>query len=534
MRTRYAHGRQALPAPIITVENGGAISGNNDTYYFWLKARNRVGYNNTSSSSAVVIGNAKRIRIAASSFSTFQYEGWMHIVLTCSKTNDYATSRVIYKQELYNENQDTEIIPTDLVISNNFVLNGNTDIDEVGNLPAVSTIPNGFRVTLQSVERVYEYNATSNRPVDGITVLTANVGQWLLTSSNSMLEIDTNATKELFQVNDEELIEAPLENPVAVKYYIVNDEGVPIPEAELELNSYASDSALNTRYYVTVLGYLNLTTNVLDVSGIDFINTTVTYPGTKVRLSKALPAGAAFVVEVTPVILLDSPLVEGTYITLYPKLNKYTIVESVPDYGEPVADIATLKALPSNNYKDRQIRYVESVRTLYAFDNESTLADNGSSVLIPAGSPASGRWISNTTNIPSQYITPSMLSTSTMDLIVGGIETSTTTLSVSTEFTIDLDSSTIDYYILNCPPADTGITIINITGTIANNTTKAVMLELRQNTGDVEFHSSILFPGGTLPILSGNSKTDLFVLKLVKDGSGILKKRAFMAQKDIG
>ena len=224
---------------------------------------------------------------------------------------------------------------------------------------------------------------------------------------------------------------------------------------------------------------------------------------------------------------------EGTYITLYPKLSPYTIVEGIPDYGEPVANIALLKALTSSTFKDRQVRYVESVKRFYGYDAESTLADNGDTVIAPAGSPATGRWLALNVEVPNGSITPAMLSSSTLDLITGnGIETSTTNLTVASNFTINTDTATTDYFIVRTPA--TGTTTIDISGTLTNNSTRAVVLELRQQAGLVQFSNTISFPGGSLPLLSGNGKTDLFVLKLVRDGSGVTKKRAFMVQKDIG
>lgn len=540
MQTKYAFGRNTLPTPVVTVENGGSISGNNDTYYFWVKARNRVGHNTHSSSTQVVVGNAKQVRISAASFAIYDYEGWMNILVTVSKTNDYATSRTIYKQELYETDQVTRITPEDVIITTNFSLNGTSGSVEVEDIDALPTaeLLNGFRISMVSTERVYEYSATSNLPADNITVLPALTGQWLAVPSNSLREVDVNASKELFQVNDNELIEAPLpaafQFPVTIKYYIVNNELVNFNTGELQLNAYISDKSLQASYFVKVLGYLDLDNYVLDTTGIDYVNTVVTYPGTKIKLSKALPANNALVVEITPSLILDSTVVEGTYITLYPKLNQYEIVEGIGDYGEPVADIATLKALPNIVYKDRQVRFVESKRTFYAFDNESTLADNGDTVLIPAGNPTTGRWLANSVNILPETVTPEMLSDETVDLFTGTIETTTTTLTLSDEFVIDTDTSTNDYYILVAPEDDGGTTIINIIGTLANNTTRAILLELRQDTGTIEFHSSVIFPGGTSPIFSGNGKTDLFVLKLVKDGNGVTKKRGFMVQKDIG
>ena len=350
MQTKYAYGRLSLPTPIITVENGGSISGNNDTYYFWIKGRNRVGYSNISTPLSLVIGNGKQIRISASTFSTYDYEDWRHFIITVSKTNDYTESRVIYKQELFEDNQVTEKTLTDIIISSNFVLNANLGsvlLTDANALPTTGLL-HGFRVELESTGLVYEYLHGSTLTVDNVTVLPSLAGVWKNVPSNSLIESTVGCTKEIFEIPTEDLIIAPMhsvfQTAIPLKYYVINNEGASLPEAELSLNAYISDTSIKTKYWVKVLGYLNLTNYTLDTSGIDFVNVVVQYPNTKIKLSKPLPPNTAFVIEVTPELILDTIISEGTYITLYPKLNRYTTIDTPGDIGEAVADISSLKA----------------------------------------------------------------------------------------------------------------------------------------------------------------------------------------------
>jgi hypothetical protein len=60
------------------------------------------------------------------------------------------------------------------------------------------------------------------------------------------------------------------------------------------------------------------------------------------------------------------------------------------------------------------------------------------------------------------------------------------------------------------------------------------VVELRQNTAAIAFNGSITFPGGNAPALSGNGKTDMIVLSLVKDGNGVVRKRGLLSRNDIG
>lgn len=540
MQTKYAYGRLSLPTPIITVENTGSISGNSDTYYFWIKARNRVGYNAVSTPLSLVVGNGKQLRISSATFATNDYEDWRHFIISVSKTNNYLESRVIYKQELYEDDQITEIAISDVVINSNFIINGNdgsVTLADATELPTTGLL-NGFRVTLTSTGLVYEYLHNSTLLPDNVTILSSLSGVWKAVDSNSIIETTSNCTKEIFEVSNAELIHAPMasvfQDAIPLKYYVINNEGSSIPEAELVLNAYISDTSIKTNYLVKVLGYLNLTTYSLDTTGIDYVNVVVQYPNTKIKLSKALPANSALVIEVIPELILDTVISEGTYITLYPKLNRYTTIDTPGDIGEAVADISSLKALSPSEYKDKQLRYVESVKTIYAFDNESSLADNGLTVLIPVGAPTTGRWLATSITILPNTITPEMLTNDTLSLLESGISTDTEVLLNSADYVINLDTIGTDYLILNTPEEDGDITNINITGTLTNNSTKAILVEIRQSTGLIEFDASILFPGGLLPLFSGEGKSDLFVFKLVKDGSGVVKKRGFLVQKDIG
>jgi hypothetical protein len=183
--------------------------------------------------------------------------------------------------------------------------------------------------------------------------------------------------------------------------------------------------------------------------------------------------------------------------------------------------------------KNNQVRFVYSKQTFYYFDETSTLADNGDSVLLPNDNPVTGRWKILTFSIPDGSITLEKLDDAVLETFQGNIETEVINLTNSTDLVINLDTSTFDYFIINCPNEDGDSTTINVTATLTNKTTKAVIIELRQKTGVVSFDNSLIFPSGSIPTFSGNNKTDLFVICLVRDDLGVTKKRIFLAQKDI-
>jgi hypothetical protein len=556
LKTHYALGRDKLLAPIITLDTG-TIQGNDNTFYFWIKARNRSGYNTLSDPTSLTIPNNSSIIISEDNFIQFNYEQWLHHSIYFSNVNNFNTSVLLYKQESYEPDQFNTVSLGDVQIDSNYIftnINSNNtsglikSVADIDSLPNIDTneIPNGYRIKVNSTNRIYEYYSikeyiTNSTTLDNIFVINSlplDSGVWSVVSSNTYNDLTSNYNKELFEVNSNEYIAAPLpsisNNVTNVIYYIVNDFNSELEVGELDLNIYNSNSTLENIFNITVLGYLNLDNYTLLTSGINYVNTVVEYPEVKIELTTPLPSNHAFVFSVAPKLTSNSVLDYGSYITLYPKLNDFTTVDKVEYWDAPVANLQDLKALPLSTFKNNQARYVISNQSVYVYNSTSDLDDDGNSVIQPTVISGNGRWLLSSNEVKDGSITPAKLSSATLDLVSQDIHTNTVTISVGSAYNINLDTITTDYLILNTPTEDGNPTIINITATLSNNATKSIILELRQLTGLVQFHSSVLFPGGNIPVLSGNGKTDLIILLLTKDGTGTLKKRGILVQKDIG
>lgn len=537
LRTYYAGGRATLAAPVVTTV-GGSMNGSGDTYYFWIKARNLVGWNNPSPSTAVVVDAARNIAISASNFAIYAYEGWQEMSIMMNTTDDFASSRVIANVKLYQPDQITLITQSAITIAQQYVLTGSYSVANIAALPAL-TLPRGFRIRILNLNNVYECVPGATSIVDNLTVIAGTGCQWHLVG-DSLIEIDTNYDKEIYQVvpTDLKTLDLPSTSAieVPVTYYILNDSGNPLSTGELDLNVFKSDLGLQLTYNVKILGYLNLTSNVLDITGITYVNTVISYPGTKFSIPKDLPVGSALVFQVLPVFEASQVVLPGTYLTLYPRINNYVVVDSLLQWSEGVDTLASLKAIPPSLIIDQQSVHVKSVNRIYTYNSASTLTDDGEGTLIPNSDPAMGRWLSNSTVILDESITEDKLAPAVLALLEDAIQTNSVTLSTSQTYTINFDTLEEDYLILTTPLDDGDDTIINFTATTASITNKtiAIALELRQRTGNVVFHSSILFPGGIAPALSGNGVNDLILLYLVIDGAGNVKKRAALQQKNIG
>jgi hypothetical protein len=536
MKTTYASSR-TLPIPTITTTSGGTITAN--TYYFFLVRRNRAGYTSPSPVKSLVVGASGSVTIDASNFVTLQYEDIHETLISVSTTNDYATSRIIYKFSHFAADYITPITPADVVITANATLNSPSAYNNPADISTLTGLLTGFRVLLNGSGFCYEFVSGSVENVDNITVLAHSSGRWFKTREASLYETTSLAEIDVISADQDTLLVAPLENinsiPVPIKYWIVNDTGGTLTGLRLNLSEYSSDPAIRLVFGVKIIGYINLTSFVLDTTGIDNLGVIQEYPTLDIALNKGIPDGSAVVIEATPSSQLLDGISAASFISIYPKLVNYSLLQDLLFWDAPVDNIAALKSLNSVQYKSGQVRLVESVNRPYKYDAASVLADNGDTVLIPNTNPTTGRWVVFDPALPDGSVGLDKLSSEVVDALGDQIKTDTRNINSPTNYTYSLDED-YDYIVLNCPNTDISNTItnINFTATLANNQTKAVIIELVQKTGAVAFDNTILFPSGTTPVLSGNGKSDIILFSMRKDSSGIVKKRGKIATTDAG
>jgi hypothetical protein len=536
MKTIYAASK-TLPVPAITTTSGGSIAAN--TYFFWLVRRNRAGYTVESPVKSLVIGASGSITIGSENFVTLSYEDVHETLISVSTTNDYTSSRIIYKFSHFAADYITPITPSDVVITANATLNSPTSYNNPADIASLTGLLTGFRVLLNGLGFVFEYVAGSVALVDNVTVLNHSSGRWFKTRESSLYETTSLAEIDVISADQDTLLVAPLENissiPIPIKYWIVNDTGGTLTGLRINLSEYSSDPAIRLVFGVKIIGYINLTSFVLDTTGIDNLGVVQEYPTLDIALNKGVPDGSAVVIEVSPSSQLLDGVSAQSFISIYPKLVNYALLQDLLFWDAPVDNIAALKSLNSVQYKSGQVRLVESVNRPYKYDAASVLADNGDTVLIPNTNPTTGRWVVFDPALPDGSVGLDKLSSEVVDALGDQIKTNTVTITSPTNYTIDLDAD-YDYLILKTPVADISNTItnINFTATLANNQTKALIVELVQNTGAVAFDNSILFPSGTTPVLSGNGKSDIILFSARKDSAGIIKKRGKIATTDAG
>ena len=536
MKTTYASSR-TLPVPTITASTGGDIAAN--TYYFFLVRRNRSGYTQPSPVKSLAVSASGSVTLDASNFNTLSYEDIKETLISVSTTNDYETSRIIYKFSHFASDYITAISPSDVVITSNSTINGATSFNNPSDIAALTGLLTGYRVQLNSNGFVYEFEVGSVALVDNVTVLAHNTGRWFKTREASLYETTSLAEIDVISADQDTLLVAPLENissiPIPIKYWIVNDTGGTLTGLRLNLSEYTSDPAIRLIFGVKIIGYINLTSFVLDTTGIDNLGVIQEYPTLDIALNKGIPDGSAVVIEVTPSSQLLDGVSAQSFISIYPKLVNYSLLQDLLFWDAPVDNIAALKSLNSVQYKSGQVRLVNSVNRPYKYDAASTASDNGDTVLIPNTNPTTGRWIVFNPALPDGSVGLAKLASEVIDALGDQIKTNTVTISSPTNYTIDLDAD-YDYLVLKAPLTDIGNTVtnINFTATLANNQTKALIVELIQQTGIIAFDNTILFPSGATPVLSGNGKSDIILFSARKDSAGIVKKRGKIATTDAG
>lgn len=533
MLTTFAFGRNPLPAPIISVSTGGNIPGGGNTYYFWIKGRNRAGFSTESLSTTIVIPNSGQLTFSSLNFQQFDYEDWRSFHLLISSTNDVATSKIFYKRENYNS--DEQLLPISNVIFNNTdILSPNT-IASFSNFP--NDIPNGYRVFITSVSSVYEMNTTSTLIPNGVTVITGVVGNWELVESNNLYEPTSDLDLVLEVIDSENVIKSDL-NTVAetkeVKYYIINNDQVSIA-GEINLNQQFSNPSVNVTFDVKVIGYLDLTTFVLDTSNIDNVGIFQEYPSNNITLNKSIPSNSACVLTIVPKLnFISNTLIANTSISLYPKIVNYTLITTPELIGEPVATLSALGQLASQVVRNGQIRHVESKNRYYYYKSTDTTAPDGNFVI---AATFGGRWLSVQVELLDGSVTLAKLDPSITSLF--NLTTSTVDIAVANPTTYNLNFNDVDEeYIRLTTSLDDGFLtpfVFNFTHSSFPGTNISIekIVELVYRTSPVSFDNSISFPGNTIPTPSGNGSRDLFLLQITQDNVGNSYKRMIVIAQDV-
>jgi hypothetical protein len=348
MSSIFGSGRTSLPSLSAAVTNGaGNFTTNTGVWYFWLQARNAIGYNLVSSASSVtVIANSVvQLTIPSDAYRSGEY--WEEFYISASKVNSPNTACIICVVPAVNNLQTPIALPFTVNLDLNEYLNVNASVALPDDLPAF--VVNGMLRQVSSLGAIFKYNAFSNTTVNGTTVIAPGnslTGVWELFTDGyninlSDLTSNLGCNQYITATTDLTRVYSDPYNPdgsagFSRVYWILNTNAENIPKstrvgATVYLNSTDVSSSLTGLFKLVFLGYSNLDTGLLDIldennqNPMPGIGTTYNYSPNKtdLQLPKPLPENFAYVFKIYPEFSpyqLSLSLPNGSSLSILPYL----------------------------------------------------------------------------------------------------------------------------------------------------------------------------------------------------------------------
>jgi len=189
MRAQFASGRNQICPITTTLTTGSITSGKARTYYFWLQARNCIGYTLLSTTSTITATVGSGIRLTFPSDCFRDGENWERYAVSFSTTNDPSNASLLLEIPAIDINQNPISLPLsiDLTLDSHLVFETST-----ATLP--NNVPHGFIVNYTSKGKLYRYDSTSSLIANGEDIIAATVGNWISFSETNTFDIYVNDT----------------------------------------------------------------------------------------------------------------------------------------------------------------------------------------------------------------------------------------------------------------------------------------------------------------------------------------------------
>lgn len=354
MTTQFAAGRESLLAPAVYITTGGAVQGGGNTYYFWLQARSRIGYNNESTPFSVAIPNNSIVSVVIPGLSYLISEDWHEFLVYTSTTNDFSSSRLVGVYKALQSNQITRTTlgsntplstdPKQLVFTLDNQINFSSTVANAAALPAVPI--NGARRFITSLSRLYRYDATSIATANGDTVLTATTGRWLYSASTNLIEnpvsltTDINGCNQNINLADESLdliyatydVSGNVGTPI--RFYLKSASNTTVAKGTRISLSVRVDGVDHTDDFsglldVTVEGKVSTTNYALSTTNMPSTGSVVPYDhfAKNILLEDDLLPDTYLLVTVTPRFAatdIDTNITPSVGLSLYPYFDSNT------------------------------------------------------------------------------------------------------------------------------------------------------------------------------------------------------------------
>jgi hypothetical protein len=190
MRSQFASGREQICPITVNVVSGSFTSAVAGTYYFWLQARNCIGYNLPSTVSSCTVAAGQGIELVFPTDCFRSGENWERFAVTVNTINDASNASLLIEIDATTLTQAPITLPYSITLSSDSHLDIETS---TATLP--TGMPNGFVLEYTTKGNLYRYSSTSVALPNGDDVIAASPsGNWLAFYETNTFDIYVNDT----------------------------------------------------------------------------------------------------------------------------------------------------------------------------------------------------------------------------------------------------------------------------------------------------------------------------------------------------
>lgn len=242
MRFQFGSGRTTI-CPVTAADITGNLTAS--TYYFWIQARNDIGY--TLFSPETTIATTGGIRLTLPADCHRNGENWVFYAISVNTTNDPATAKLLLQFPAVDASQNPISLPLDIDLTEpEHLLTEQT----VATLPTAGDLVDGMIREYSVNSQLYRYSSTSTATVDGDAVLSATPsGRWLLHRDGFSSYI--NDIEDNLKGADVSVLEVD-ENNIIVNLDYALDGGVGSRRRFWFYNDTQTNIPVNKRFGLTV------------------------------------------------------------------------------------------------------------------------------------------------------------------------------------------------------------------------------------------------------------------------------------------
>lgn len=319
MKAQFASGRTQICPITLSAISGSITSAKAGTYYFWLQARNCIGYTLPSTTTSISIGVGQGIRLTFPSDCRRNGENWERYAVTFSTTNNPNTGVLLLEIDATDDIQNPITLPLTIDLTQDSHL-----IAETSSSTLPTNVPNGFIIDYTTKGKLYRYKANSTAIADGDNIISGTGGKWHNFKETNTFDIYINDTTSPVlgcDVSIEDLDTKYLitqyysgdgSNSFFRRIWLYNETNISVEQGErvgLTVDLQGIDVSASFTDLITLVfeGYVSKSTGEIDIYEEDtvtllpYVNVTQSYTAAKsssLTLPKPLSSNVAYQLKV--------------------------------------------------------------------------------------------------------------------------------------------------------------------------------------------------------------------------------------------